>query len=79
QVMAFLIGNFLNRMAISFILCLLVMALITAAKPLAQPVEFRQNTTIQLHSSKGAAAAGVVVVVLTLLLYVIFSPLGLAK
>ncbi len=79
QVMAFLIGNFLNRMAISFIFCLLVMALITAARPLAQPVEFRQNTTIQLHSSKGAAAAGVVVVVLTLLLYVIFSPLGLAK
>lgn len=79
QVMAFLIGNFLNRMAISFIVCLLVMALITAARPLAQPIEFRQNTTIQLHSSKGAAVAGVVVVVLTLLLYVIFSPLGLAK
>ncbi|HOQ04110.1 MAG TPA: sodium/solute symporter [Anaerohalosphaeraceae bacterium] len=79
EVMAFLIGNFLNRMAISFILCLLVMALITAARPLAQPIEFRQNTTIQLHSSRGAAVAGVVVVVLTLLLYVIFSPLGLAR
>ncbi|MEJ5259395.1 MAG: sodium/solute symporter [Anaerohalosphaeraceae bacterium] len=79
QVMAFLIGNFLNRMAISFLVCLLVMALITAAKPLTQPIEFRQNTTIQLHSSRGAAVAGVVVVVLTLLLYVIFSPLGLAR
>lgn len=79
QIMAFLIGNFLNRMAISFIVCLLVMALITVAKPLAQPVEFRHNTTIQLHSSRGAAAAGIVVVVLTLLLYVIFSPLGIAR
>jgi SSS family solute:Na+ symporter len=79
KVMAFCIGNFLNRMAISFIVCLLVMALITAAKPLAQPVEFRHNTTIQLHSSKGAAAAGIVVVILTVLLYVIFSPLGIAR
>jgi SSS family solute:Na+ symporter len=77
--MAFLIGNFLNRMAISFLVCLLVMAIITILKPLAKPVEFRQNTTIQLHSSRGALSAGIVVVVLTLLLYVIFSPLCLAK
>jgi len=79
KVMAFLIGNFLNRMAISFLICLLVMAIITLLKPLAAPVEFRQNTTIQLHSSRGALSAGIVVVVLTLLLYVIFSPLCLAK
>ncbi len=79
KVMAFLIGNFLNRMAISFLICLLVMVVITLLKPLAEPVEFRQNTTIQLHSSRGALSAGIVVVVLTLLLYVIFSPLCLAK
>lgn len=79
ETMSFLIGNFLNRMAISFAICLLAMILIRLIKPLAQPVEFRHNTTIELHSSKSAVVAGVVVVILTLILYVIFSPLGLAK
>jgi SSS family solute:Na+ symporter len=79
KIMAVMIGNFLNRMAISFVVCLLVMALIRMARPLAQPVEFKHNTTIELHSSKGAVAAGVIVVILTLILYVIFSPLCLSK
>ncbi len=71
--------QFLNRMAICFGLCLAVMALITLARPLAQPIEFKQNTSINLESSKGAALAGIVVVIVTLLLYVIFSPLVIAK
>jgi SSS family solute:Na+ symporter len=71
--------QFLNRMAVCFGLCLVMMALITALKPLAQPVEFRQNTTIALESSHSAKVAGVVVVLVTLALYVIFSPLVLAR
>jgi SSS family solute:Na+ symporter len=71
--------QFLNRMAICFGLCLVIMAIITLIKPLAQPVEFKLNTKIELTSSKGALAAGVVVVGLTLILYVIFSPIGIAK
>jgi len=71
--------QFLNRMAICFALCLLVMAIITKLKPLAQPVEFKQNTDIDLRSSSGAKVVGIVVVVITLLLYFLFSPLGLAK
>jgi SSS family solute:Na+ symporter len=71
--------QFLNRMAICFGLCLAVMAGMTWARPLPQPIEFRQQTSIELHTSRGAIIGGLVVVALTLALYVIFSPLVLAK
>ncbi len=73
------IGNFLNRMALCFALCLIVMAIITYLKPLPQPMEFKQQSALDLKSSKGAMFAGAIVVVITLALYVIFSPLGVAK
>jgi len=76
---ATVIGNFLNRMAICFGLCLIAMAIITAVKPLAQPVEFHTKTDLNLTSSGGAKLAGIVVVIITLALYVLFSPIGLAK
>jgi SSS family solute:Na+ symporter len=71
--------QFLNRMAICFGLCLVVMEIITLLKPLEKPVEFKQNTTIELHTSKGAKTAGIAVVVITLVLYFLFSPWGLIK
>ncbi len=71
--------QFLNRMAICFALCLVVMGLITILKPLPKPVEFRQQGNLNLESSKGARIAGFVVVGLTLLLYLIFSPIGIVK
>jgi len=71
--------QFLNRMAICFGLCLAVMWVITLVKPLAQPIEFKANTSIKLETSKGARLAGIVVIVITLILYVLFSPIGLAK
>lgn len=71
--------QFLNRMAICFALCLVVMGIITAIKPLAQPVEFKVNTKIELHSSKSAMTLGIIVVIMTLVLYAIFSPFGIAK
>jgi len=71
--------QFLNRMAICFALCLIVMGLITAVKPLEKPIEFKANTTIALEQSKVAKLAGIAVVVLTLILYLIFSPLGFAR
>jgi SSS family solute:Na+ symporter len=70
--------NFLNRMAICFFLCLLVMTVITVAKPLAKPVEFEAKNVVELKSSKGARTAGIGVIVLTLLLYLVFSPIGIA-
>ena len=74
-----LVGNFLNRMAISLVVCLVVMTIITIVKPLPEPVVFKQNTTIDLTGCKGARYAGIAVVVITLLLYALFSPIGLAR
>jgi SSS family solute:Na+ symporter len=71
--------QFLNRMAICFALCFVVMTIITLIKPLPQPIEFRQNTNIDLQPSKGALFAGVIVVLITLTFYVLFSPLVFAK
>lgn len=77
--MALFIGNFLNRMAITFFTCLAVMTVVLIVKPLAQPIEFNINTTIDLQTSKGAKIAGIVIIILTLILYVIFSPIGIAR
>jgi SSS family solute:Na+ symporter len=71
--------QFLNRMAICFALCLIVMAILRIARPLPQPFTFRHNTTVSIETSKSARLAGYGVVVATLLLYVIFSPWGVAK
>ncbi|MBN1456502.1 MAG: hypothetical protein JW912_01470, partial [Sedimentisphaerales bacterium] len=71
--------QFLNRMALCFGLCLVVMAIITIIKPLAQPIVFKHNTTIELETSNGAKVAGIVVVILTLVLYFLFSPIGLLR
>ena len=72
-------NNFLNWMAISFVLCLLVMTAMTLAAPLKERVEFKSETDLDLTSSKGALAAGILCIILTLVLYVVFSPLVLAK
>lgn len=71
--------QFLNRMAVCFALCLTVMAVITLLKPLAQPFEFKHRISIALESSRSARLAGLLVVLITLLLYYLFSPLGLAR
>jgi len=71
--------QFLNRMAICFGLCILVMAIISIVKPMAQPIVFKQQSKLNLSSSRGALIAGVVVVIITLSLYYLFSPIGLLK
>lgn len=71
--------QFLNRMAICFGLCLVVMTIITLLKPLPEPIEFKQQSKLDLRSSNGAKVAGIIVVIITLTLYVLFSPIGLAK
>jgi SSS family solute:Na+ symporter len=70
---------FLDAMAICFFSVLAVMWLIAAIKPLAQPVVFHLNTKMNLETSTGARMAGIAVVVITLILYVVFSPWGIAK
>jgi SSS family solute:Na+ symporter len=71
--------QFLNRMAICFGINILVMTIITVIKPMDKPIVFEKKTTLDLKSSKGAFMAGIVVVIATLVLYFLFSPLGLAK
>ncbi|MBN1560008.1 sodium/solute symporter [candidate division KSB1 bacterium] len=70
--------QFLNRMAICFVLCLAVMAVITVMMPLKESVKFEQRGTIDLTPSKGARIAAIAVVLLTLILYALFSPLLIA-
>ncbi len=70
--------QFLNRMAVCFALSLGIMAAITLVKPLAEPVEFKQNTAIALDSSRTAKLGAVIVVAIALLFYLLFSKAGLA-
>ncbi|MDH3290197.1 MAG: sodium/solute symporter [Gemmatimonadota bacterium] len=70
--------QFLNRMAVCFALCLAVMTAITLVKPLAEPVEFKQNTAIALESSRIAKLGAVIVIAIALLFYFLFSSAGLA-
>lgn len=71
--------QFLNRMAVCFGLCIAVMTIMTLLCPRKEPATFERRTTIGLESSRGAAIFGVFVVLLTLVLYVIFSPLVVAR
>ncbi len=73
------LNNFLNWMAISLGVCLVVMTLMTLIRPLKEPMKFEAKTDLDLKGSKGAMTAGIVCVILTLVLYVIFSPLVIAK
>ncbi len=70
---------FLDRMAVCFGIVMAVMWVIGLLKPLPEPVVFKTNTNLNLTASAGSKTAGIVVVVVTLILYVIFSPLGIAR
>jgi SSS family solute:Na+ symporter len=71
--------QFLNRMAIVFAICVAAMALARVISPLREPVEFHSKTNLDLASSKGAFTAGIICIIITLTLYVIFSPLVVAR
>jgi SSS family solute:Na+ symporter len=71
--------QFLNRMAIVFAICVAGMVIANTVAPLKEPIEFHSKTHLDLASSKGARTAGIICVILTLILYVIFSPLVIAK
>ena len=71
--------QFLNRMAICFALCVAVMAALTVFKPMKEPVVFESTAGIELTQSAGAKKAAYAIVALTILLYLVFSPLGVAR
>lgn len=70
--------QFLNRMAIVFGICMVLMYMATIFTPLKEPIVFEAKTEIELDTSKGAKVAGIICVLITLVMYVIFSPLGIA-
>lgn len=71
--------QFLNRMAIVFGLCIAVMLVMRMLAPLPEPIRLEARTDLNLESSPGALKAGILCIVLTLILYVVFSPLGVAS
>jgi SSS family solute:Na+ symporter len=70
--------QFLNRMAVCFGLCLLVMAAITLLRPLDEPVVFKKNTEIALETSNTARIGGILVIGTALVFYFMFSSMGFA-
>lgn len=63
---------FLNRMAITFIMILLIMGIITVLKPLVAPVVMPEREGFDGKPDTRIKAMGWTVVVLTILLYIIF-------
>ena len=67
-------GNiaFLNRMAISFIIVLVTMTVITIIKPLQKPVELPVRKNFDMTPTKSVKWFGGIVVIITIILYIIF-------
>ena len=63
---------FLNQMAITATCLVIVMAIVTAIKPLSAPVIMPVNKDFDMKSSPIVYASGVVIVLTTLLLYYLF-------
>ncbi len=69
---ATILSAFLNRMAITFGLVLLVMTIITISKPLKESRQMPVREGIQMESSSYVKLAGAVVAAVTIALYIIF-------
>ena len=63
---------FLNRMAITFIIILVAMALITARKPLAEPKVMPVREEFDMKPAASVVWLGALVIIVTLALYVVF-------
>ncbi|MBU1338268.1 MAG: solute:sodium symporter family transporter [Acidobacteria bacterium] len=63
---------FLNRMAVTFALLLLIMGLMTLLKPLAEPVKLPVRETFDMRPTPAVKYLGIAVVVITICLYIIF-------
>ena len=71
---------FLDAMALCFFSVMAIMWIIGKTWPLAQPVEFKTaGSTVALETARGAKAFGWAIVAVTIVLYIIFSPLGIAR
>ena len=63
---------FLNRMAITFIAIVIVLAVMTLMKPLEKGVEMPVRKEFDMRPTRSVAMLGTLVIAITLVLYVIF-------
>lgn len=63
---------FLNKMAITFLILILTMSLITLLKPLKKPKILPSRGVIDLKPAPSAVGLGLLVIVVTIALYIIF-------
>ncbi|MBL7107308.1 MAG: sodium/solute symporter [Phycisphaerae bacterium] len=63
---------FLDRMAITFFCIIITMWIITIIKPRKEPFVIKQNTDMDLKSSKSAKVFGTLIVIATIGLYIYF-------
>ena len=68
----YFLNCFLNRMGITVLVLCVVLAVITLAKPLKEPVKLPEQSKIALESSTGAKLFGALVIVATAALYWVF-------
>jgi len=64
--------SFLNRMAITFVIIILVMGVLTTMKPLPQPREMPTRDDIDLKPAGSVVWLGVLIIAVTITLYIIF-------
>ncbi|MCK5862834.1 MAG: solute:sodium symporter family transporter [Candidatus Hydrogenedentes bacterium] len=63
---------FLNLMAITAACLIIIMAIVTAVKPLKEPVVMPVNKDFDMESSKIVPVAGTMIIAMTLVLYYVF-------
>lgn len=63
---------FLNRMAITFVVILISMAVLTLVKPLEKPVDMPEREGFDVKPDAKLKGMGITVVILTVMLYIIF-------
>jgi SSS family solute:Na+ symporter len=63
---------FLNRMAVTFAVLIVVMSVITAVKPLPEPKVISKTSDIDMTSSATVKIFGGIIVAVTVVLYIIF-------
>lgn len=68
-----LFNNFLNRAALVVFSIAIILGIITAIRPLAEPIKLPEQSNMDLKSSPIAKVMGIAVCVLTVVLYIVFA------
>ena len=63
---------FLHHMAITFIILIIYMTVVTVLKPLKEPKQMPQQDKIDVRTKRSTKYWGMVVIILTIILYIIF-------